>query len=199
MRFLFYFLLVFFFTSCQNGKEPLLGETEYQRNKNASFKDATKSPLSKADRKKFKGLSFFPFDSSYVIQAQLKKIPNSEWFQMKTTTDRSTKERVYGVLSFQLRGNPYSLHVYQGEEHLNSEDLKDYLFLPFLDLTNGNESYGGGRYIDLKISESDYIIIDFNKAYNPYCVYNDKFSCPIVPRINFLNTEIRAGEMNYEK
>lgn len=199
MRFLFYFFLVFFFTSCQNGKEPLLGETEYQRNKNASFKDATKSPLSKADRKKFKGLSFFPFDSSYVIQAQLKKIPNSEWFQMKTTTDRSTKERVYGVLSFQLRGNPYSLHVYQGEEHLNSEDLKDYLFLPFLDLTNGNESYGGGRYIDLKISESDYIIIDFNKAYNPYCVYNDKFSCPIVPRINFLNTEIRAGEMNYEK
>lgn len=199
MRFLFYFFLVFFFTSCQNGKEPLLGETEYQRNKNASFKDVTKSPLSKADRKKFKGLSFFPFDSSYVIQAQLKKIPNSEWFQMKTTTDRSTKERVYGVLSFQLRGNPYSLHVYQGEEHLNSEDLKDYLFLPFLDLTNGNESYGGGRYIDLKISESDYIIIDFNKAYNPYCVYNDKFSCPIVPRINFLNTEIRAGEMNYEK
>ncbi|MGV6831995.1 MAG: DUF1684 domain-containing protein [bacterium] len=199
MRFLFYFFLVFIFSSCQNGKEPLLGETEYQRNKNASFKDATKSPLSKADRKKFKGLSFFPFDSSFVVQAQLKRIPNSEWFQMNTTTDRSTKERVFGVLSFRLQGKQYSLNVYQGEENLISEDLKDYLFLPFLDLTNGNESYGGGRYIDLKIPESNNMIIDFNKAYNPYCVYNEKFSCPIVPRDNFLNTEIRAGEMNYEK
>ena len=77
--------------------------------------------------------------------------------------------------------------------------VQDYLFLPFLDDTNGEESYGGGRYIDLRIPETDTITIDFNRAYNPLCVYNEKFSCPIVPRVNYLPIQIKAGVKMYAK
>ena len=82
---------------------------------------------------------------------------------------------------------------------MKREGLEDYLFLPFIDDTNGEESYGGGRYIDLRIPEGDTIVIDFNKSYNPYCAYNDKYSCPIVPRINYLALEVRAGVMAFNK
>ena len=76
---------------------------------------------------------------------------------------------------------------------MNDEGFEDYLFLPFLDDTNGEESYGGGRYIDLKIPEGDQMTIDFNTAYNPYCAYDAKYSCPIVPRENYMDVEVRAG------
>ena len=68
-----------------------------------------------------------------------------------------------------------------------------------VDNTNGEETYGGGRYIDLTIPEGDTLIIDFNKAYNPYCVYNKKYSCPLVPRQNYLRTKVRAGVKNFNK
>jgi uncharacterized protein (DUF1684 family) len=72
-------------------------------------------------------------------------------------------------------------------------------FLPFTDETNGMESYGGGRYIDLNVPKGNKLIIDFNSAYNPYCAYNDKYSCPIVPRENYLKTRIEAGVKTFKK
>ena len=77
------------------------------------------------------------------------------------------------------------------------KELKDYLFLPFMDLTNGVSSYGGGRFLDLKIPEGESIIIDFKKAYNPYCAYNHRYSCPVPPDANHLNIEIPAGVKAY--
>ena len=82
---------------------------------------------------------------------------------------------------------------------MQDEEYKDYLFLPFLDDTNGEGSYGGGRYIDLRIPDSDTMIIDFNTAYNPYCAYNDRYSCPIVPRQNYLDVAIEAGVKAFKK
>lgn len=191
--------LVLLLMSCTQEKRPLLGETDYQKEQNAKFKDATTSPLTDKDRKDFKGLEFFKFDSTYIVKAALKRTPESEWFNMKTTTERLSKERVFGQLTFEINDESFNLNVYQGEENMQTEGLEDYLFLPFLDDTNGEESYGGGRYIDLRIPESDSITIDFNKAYNPICVYNEKFSCPIVPRINYLPIEINAGVKMYAK
>lgn len=185
--------------SCKQEKRPILGDTDYQKEQNAKFKDATKSPLTKNDRKTFRGLDFFDFDSNYVIKAKLKLTPETEWFNMKTTTERLSKERVFGILTFTINNETYSLNIYQGEENLQTEGFEDYLFLPFLDNTNGEESYGGGRYIDLRIPEGDSITIDFNRAYNPYCVYNEKFSCPIVPRVNYLPIAIKAGVKMYVK
>lgn len=199
MRFLIFLILGAFALGCAQDKQPILGKTAFQKRLNAEFRDATKSPLTDKDRKGFKGLSFFEVDSSYVVTATLQRTPDSPWFLMKTTTDRESKERVYGVLKFQLKGEFYELKVYQGEELMGQEEYQDYLFLPFLDATNGTESYGGGRYIDLRIPEGDHLTIDFNTAYNPYCAYNEQYSCPIVPRYNYLDTEIRAGVKAYKK
>ena len=196
----FLLLMILVFTiSCKQDKKPVLGETEFQREMNSEYKDATSSPLKDKDRKHFEGLDFFKFDSTYVVKANLKRTPDTEWFDMKTTTSRVSPERIYGILTFELKGQTYTLNVYQGKDLMEKEGLADYLFLPFIDETNGEESYGGGRYIDLRIPEGHTIEIDFNKAYNPYCAYNDKYSCPIVPRVNYLALNVRAGVKAFDK
>ena len=197
-NFLLLFLMVFS-VACAQEKQMHNEETKFQKELNAEYKDATTSPLKKKDLKKFKSLDFFKFDSTYVVKAKLKRTPDSEWFNMKTTTDRVSKERVFAIITFQLNEKTYQLNVYQGKDLMSTEDYRDYLFLPFLDDTNGTTTYGGGRYIDLSIPESDTLVIDFNTAYNPYCAYNDKYSCPIVPRENYLATEVKAGVKAFDK
>ena len=184
---------VFITYACNNGKRPIVGATDFQREMNAKFKDATTSPLSASDLKVFKNLNFFELDSTFVVTGVLKRTPNAEFFEMKTTTNRLSRERVFGIITVNLQNKRYRLNVYQGEENMQSLGNKDYLFLPFIDDTNGEESYAGGRYIDLRIPEGDSIVIDFNKAYNPYCDYNTKFSCPIVPRENYIDIPVKAG------
>ncbi|GAA4896772.1 DUF1684 domain-containing protein [Flaviramulus aquimarinus] len=191
--------LIFCLYGCVQKKRPVKGETEFQRELNAEYKDATTSPLKDKDRKVFEGLDFFKFDSTYVVKAKLKSTPNSKWFHMKTTTDRVSKERVFGILTFVLNGSTCQLNVYQGKDLIQEAGYEDYLFLPFSDETNGLESYGGGRYIDVRIPEGDTVIIDFNKAYNPYCAYNDKYSCPIVPRENYLKTRVESGVKAFKR
>ena len=186
-------------SSCERKKVPVTYETPFQKKINDEFKDASKSPLKPKDLKDFKGLDFFKYDESFKVMASLERTPDSQWFNMKTNTNRLSKERVYGILSFNLEGVAYRLNVYQGEENLQTEGFEDYLFLPFLDLTNGESTYAGGRYIDLRIPEGDSLEIDFNSAYNPLCAYNELFSCPIVPRQNLLNTEITAGVKDFKK
>jgi len=195
------FLLVLFVSalSCAQDKVPVAGETEFQREINSEYKDATKSPLKSKDLKTFKGLDFFKFDSTFVVTATLKRTLDSEWFKMQTTTSRVSDERVYGILTFELQGQTFTLNVYQGKDLMKEAGFEDYLFLPFIDNTNGEESYGGGRYLDMRIPEGDTIEIDFNKAYNPYCAYNEKYSCPIVPRVNYLDVKVRAGVKVFEK
>lgn len=188
-----------FFWSCAQNKEPIQGETEFQRELNASFKDASKSPLKDKDRRDFTGLDFFKFDSAYVVQATFKRTEDEKPFKMKTTTDRLATYVKYGEVSFTLHGATFQLNVYQDQDLLNDEEYEDYLFLPFLDHTNGEETYGAGRYIDLSIPEGNVITIDFNTAYNPYCAYNEKYSCPIVPRVNYVDAEVRAGVKDYKK
>lgn len=187
------------FLGCNQSKIPITGHTEFQINLNNEFKDASKSPLKAKDLKDFKGLEFFSYDSTYVVTARLKRLPDSEWFNMRTTTDRLTKERVFGIIEFTIQGQQFKLNVYQGEELMQTEGFEDYLFLPFLDNTNGVSSYAGGRYIDLRIPNGDSIIIDFNSAYNPLCAYNEKYSCPIVPRVNYLDMDIKAGVKAFDK
>ena len=171
----------------------------YQKEQNESFKDPDSSPLPDKYRKDFEELDFFKPDTSYIVKARFERTPNAEPFFMPTTTDRESQEVVYGIAYFTLNGTEHQLEVYQSLELLEDEEYEDYLFLPFLDNTNGEETYGGGRYIDLTIPEGDTLVIDFNKAYNPYCVYNKKYSCPLVPRQNYLRTMVRAGVKNFNK
>lgn len=162
----------------------------FQNQLNATFKDASKSPLLPKDLKGFTGLDFFKPDTNYVVKARFELNPNPITILMPTTTERLTQEVVYGYAHFSLGDNSYTLELYQNQ---NQESGENQLFLPFGDLTNGIETYGGGRYIDLEIPKGDSILIDFNQSYNPYCVYNKKYSCPLVPRQNVMKTKVMAG------
>jgi len=178
---------------------PLLADiVRFQREMDERFRDPKTSPLPDRFRKDFEGLDFFAPDTAYVVRAHLQRTPGAIPFDMPTTTDRKSREVVYGLVHFSLKGQLHALEVYQSLDPVEGEELGDYLFLPFLDETNGLETYGGGRYIDLSVPNGDSLTIDFNKAYNPYCVYDKKYSCPLVPRQNYLRTEVRAGVKDFE-
>lgn len=179
--------------------DALKGILEFQNDLNSEFKNPETSPLPDRYRKDFETLDFFPADTNYVITAKFVRTPDAVPFLMPTTTDRKSKEVVYGIAHFTLNGKAQQLEIYQNEELMEEEGYEDYLFLPFTDLTNGEETYGGGRYLDLSIPDSDTIILDFNRAYNPYCTYNKKYSCPLVPSVNHLETEILAGVKDFKK
>jgi len=195
-RLLFLFIVIL---SCSQDKQPIYGETEWQREMNADFKDASKSPLKDKDRKDFKSLDFFTFDSTYVVNTTLIRTPDEKPFKMKTTTDRLPNYVKYGVIEFELKGITHQLNIFQNIDLLSKPGYEDYLFLPFLDNTNGETSYGGGRYVEGRIPEGNTLRIDFNEAYNPYCAYNEKYSCPIVPRDNYVDTKIEAGVKAFAK
>ncbi|PNQ73372.1 hypothetical protein C1T31_07600 [Hanstruepera neustonica] len=199
MKKLFVLFLIISVSACAQKKEPITGETDWQREMNANFKDASKSPLKDKDRKTFKGLDFFKFDSIYVVHATLTRTPNEKPFKMKTTTERLPEYVKYGVVSFKLHGENHQLNIYQNIGLLSEPGYEDYLFLPFLDSTNGETSYAGGRYVECRIPKGHNLTIDFNTAYNPYCAYNEKYSCPIVPRENYLDTKIEAGVKTFKK
>lgn len=189
--------------SCNSqGKRPLMGETIYQQELNAIYKDASKSPLKKKDLKEFKGLDFFPVDTSFIVKAKFTKIRNAPIFKMATTTERKPLYKEYGLLNFTFNEKNYVLTIYQSQEDLENEVYKDLLFLPFTDITSGDESYGGGRYMDIKttdITKDNTIVLNFNNTYNPYCAYNEKYSCPLTPRKNHLEIAIKAGIKAFKK
>ena len=183
-----------------SGSDTVLKDIlQFQRSMNEEFKNPKTSPLADTYRKDFVGLDFFEPDTTYVVVAKLELTPEALPFLMPTTTERKSEEVVYGVVHFQLNGEEYQLEVYQNTELMLQEEHRDYLFLPFTDKTNGEETYAGGRYIDLSIPGGDSITIDFNKAYNPYCAYNKKYSCPIVPNVNTLDTKVLAGVKVFKK
>jgi len=192
-------LYLLFLNSCIDSNEEYYKDlTAYRKEINIMFSDSTTSPLPKEDLLHFKGLEFFPVDPAYSIEADFQITPGSETFKMPMSKERIVWYRKYGVAKFTLKGKELSLAVYQNQDLVKKEGYEDYLFLPFKDLTNGVETYGGGRYIDLRIPDGDKILIDFNKAYNPYCAYNYKYSCPIPPDENHLQVEIKAGVLDYE-
>ncbi len=196
-------ILLTFLGGCSQKKEIFDDYTasikNFQYKLNVEFSDTKISPLTKKDLKKFKSLDFFPIDSTYRVIAKFELNENPIFFEMPTSTDRRPIYKTYGTATFTLNGKELKLHIYQNQNLIKEPDYKNYLFIPFTDLTNSNGSYGGGRYIDLEIPEGDTMVIDFNRAYNPYCAYNEKYSCPIPPRENDLPVKIKAGVKDYLK
>jgi len=187
------FVLIALFMAVVGFSQKKETAADFQNRLNQEFTDAAQSPLTVEDLKTFKALDFFPIDSNFIVTAHFKKAKNEKAFEMKTTTDRTPLYVKYGEITFQIKGEEFKLNVYQNLELIRRKEYKNHLFLPFSDLTSGNETYIGGRYIDLEIPKEKTITIDFNKAYNPYCAYNPKYSCPIVPLENDLMTYINAG------
>jgi uncharacterized protein (DUF1684 family) len=172
---------------------------QYRARQEATFKAKKKSPLLPADRRKFKGLNYYPINLKYRVKARFTRNENPVLFRMKTTTERLPEYTKYGEVTFVLDGETYRLEVYQSPEIMQRPGYEDYLFIPFTDLTNGDDTYDVGRYVEMTIPAAEEVTVDFNKAYNPYCSYSPRFSCPIPPEANQLAVAIMAGEKKYKQ
>jgi len=161
--------------------------------------DSTSGVLNLSEINNFQGLAYYDVDSNYRIQARFTKNIGKR-FKMITSTDRRPVYRRYGFVEFTLHDTLCHLTVYQNMElsgflHFSTRKVyKDYLFIPFRDVTSGKETYGGGRFLDARIPTNDTLILDFNLNYNPYCAYSERYSCPIPPAENTLRVSILAGE-----
>ncbi len=196
MKYLFtLFLCIPFILNAQPDSITVVKEVlTFQDELNKEYRDKTTSPLKPSALKEFRQHDFFPIDLKYVVQAQLTLTPDSPFIPMKATGKIVQKYRTFAIAQFQLQGQSYSLTLYQSKDLRSNPEYEDYLFLPFTDLTTGDETYGGGRYLGLRIpKEGNTLIINFNLAYNPYCAYSDFYSCPLVPKVNDLPVAIRAG------
>ena len=187
---------------------PLLGEgmnsfsvaleekmvLDWRKKRDEFFRNHERSPLTIKEKRNFRGLKYFPFSPQYVLHGPIERyifhISNPEYYATFLTT-RGTKKRYirYGMFHFKLNGKEYTIQIYKSI-------LSDALFIPFKDMTNGKETYEGGRYIDAEILTGYNMVLDFNMAYNPSCVYNEKFICIFPPKENELNIRIEAGEKN---
>lgn len=149
-----------------------------------------------------KNMHFYPVNETYRVNAKFERVKNGRWFTMETSGTMKKVYRVYGTIHFTIRDTAVKLNIYQSQQLMAVEEYREHLFLPFTDLTSGDDTYASGRYIDLTFNDiiGNKVIIDFNKAYNPYCAYvSGKYNCPIPPKENNLPVAIRAGEMNYLK
>ena len=157
------------------------------------FLKSERSPLDSAD---LQNLRFFEADEKYRVACTFQRTPDEKPFDLPTSGGITKPFVKYGVLTFHLDGQTLQLAVYQNLALQKIPAYAQLLFLPFRDATNGETTYGGGRYIDLSIAEVEVEapILDFNKCYNPWCHYSDGYTCPIPPSENTLEVEIQAGE-----
>lgn len=174
----------------------VLSEEEIMAKREEHFQeltDTTLGVLNKEEIEHFGGLSYFAFDKNYQMEVRFVKDIGKK-FKMPTSTERLPVYRRYGYIYFEHESVACTLEVYQNMALRKNKEYYDYLFIPFRDKTCGNETYGGGRYLDARIPEGEALAIDFNLAYNPYCAYSHRYSCPIPPEANTLKVAINAGE-----
>lgn len=170
----------------------------FQQELNAEYRNPAESPLLPEAQKTFAGLPFYPANYAACVVARFVRDSSQAPFEMPTSTARRPLYRKYGELHFTLEGKALRLTVYQSLDLLHRAGFADYLFVPFTDRTNGHGSYGGGRYLDLRQGQirDGQLVLDFNRAYNPYCAYGRLFSCPVPPAENRLAVEVKAGVMS---
>lgn len=174
---------------------------KHRADKDIEMQSRKTSPLQKADRKNFKDLPYFDIDEKWLITARFRLNEKQDVIEIPTSAGYSKTFSAYGVLDIYIDGNYFPITAYkrvykEGQEEPEHQTL----FVPFKDLTTGESTYGGGRYLDIEIPEDGADIkVDFNLCYSPYCAYGGGFACPIPPSANFIKAEITAGEKTYVK
>jgi uncharacterized protein len=148
------------------------------------------SPVPEDRRKALLPLAYFPISLEYRVPAVLRAYPDRSTLEMPTSTGQLRTMVRVGRLDFTLRGQQLGLSAFveSGARNL------DQLFVPFTDLTSGTETYPAGRYLDLERTRTGLYVIDFNRAYHPFCYYNPAYDCPYPPRENRLQIPVRGGE-----
>jgi uncharacterized protein len=159
----------------------------------ASIRDKKTTLLSNDYYSRFTGLSYFPADIKYRVVAKLTKLSESEKMNLDMTGGTPYGFMHYGKVSFYLDGEAVELEVFE----FPSRSAIKSLFVPFTDETSGEECFGGGRFVLINIPKEDQIIVDFNLAINPICVYDPEHSCPIPPESNHISKRITAGVKMY--
>ena len=159
--------------------------TAFREEKDEFFGHHPQSPLTPEQRRDFKGLEYFPENDALRLEVKVDPFTDQQPMQMQTSTGGVQTYVRYGRFQFQVDGQPAELTIYQSENGF---------FLPFVDSLAGTETYPAGRYLEPEPLPGDHFLVDFNIAYNPYCAYNEMWSCPITPAENRLKVPVRAGE-----
>jgi uncharacterized protein (DUF1684 family) len=197
------FLFLIFAFSIMVNAQTFYGQIDvkvFREGRDKEFRNKEESPLKEEDFPIFKSLNYFLVDTKFRVEANFARTSDETYFHMPTSAGQTKKFIKFGNLKFKLRGKDYSLNAYQADAKVLAKfpEYADLLFIPFKDMTNGKETYGGGRYIDIKTPAGAKVILDFNLAYNPNCAYgSERYSCPIPPKTNFLQVKINAGEKSY--
>jgi uncharacterized protein len=190
-------IIVFYGFSGSQDDEAYVGKIKKEREEKDRFmRTSAESPFAK-NPEAFKSLSYFEPDPAYRIVARLEPIIEKKVFVLATSDGKEERFMNYAWAHFNHGGVENRLLIL---EVMQMGPLRGKLFLAFGDATSGKETYGAGRYLDLnKMPGSNTITLDFNQAYNPYCAYNDTYSCPFPPAENLLSVAIKAGEKNYHE
>ncbi|MBP6025516.1 DUF1684 domain-containing protein [Ferruginibacter sp.] len=196
MRFLLGTIVFFLFNTVAVAQK----KTTYTNSINSFQKKyvATHEVVKGKERKLFR---FFAADENFKIQCRFESATDTAVISMKTSGKTIPQKdfKRYGKLLFTIHDTALQLTVYQSVQQ--NPLYKNYLFIPFTDVTTGDETYGSGRYIDIETTDikNNMVTIDFNKAYNPYCAYSTGYNCPVPPKENYLVVAIKAGEKNFAK
>ncbi|MFK7926279.1 MAG: DUF1684 domain-containing protein [Bacteroidia bacterium] len=186
------FLIIIITDQLTNHPTAYSQSLEKQRaQKDLQFTNDPQGPIPIERKAEFEGLKYFSINEEYRLDANFVSNTSPDTLKLMTTTGEIREMIEAGKIQFQLHGLNHELIAYRYLEPGNSA-----FFVPFKDLTSGVATYGGGRYLDIPSEEP--IVLDFNRAYNPYCVYNETFSCPLPPRENTLSVEVRAGEVKFD-
>lgn len=177
--------------ACNTKSDYINAVEQEQIRRQAVFVNAKESPLDTAEIKTFKGLKFFGANENFKTQAVITWLPQIGYINLHRTGGDMVEYMQTAVIDFTLEGQSFQLPVYQDEEMKRNRTL----FIPFTDLTNGTETYNGGRYIDLPYNDHhNEVVLDFNYSYIPYCAHTPRYSCPKVPKENHLEIAVTAGE-----
>ena len=162
----------------------------FRAEKNEFFGSHPQSPLTRGQKMNFKGLNYFPENGTLRLEVKVDEFPVKETFEMQTSTGDVQVYEKFGKFRFMVDGEKVELTIYQSQHGF---------FLPFVDSLANRETYPAGRYLEPEPLPSGHFLVDFNKAYNPYCAYNERWSCPITPAENRLKVAVRAGEMLFHE
>ena len=162
----------------------------FRNEKDEFFGQHPQSPLTHAQKHDFKGLKYFPENPALRREVEVKVFPSQATVSIQTTGGQPQSYLRYGRFKFEVDGQEAELTLYSS---------KDGFFLPFVDSLAGKETYPAGRYIEVEQIPGGKFRVDFNLAYNPYCAYNDQWSCPLTPAENRLKVAIRAGEKMFHE
>lgn len=163
---------------------------EFRAEKDSFFASHPQSPLTPEQKRNFRGLSYFPENPALRLETAVEPFPQQDEIVMQTSTGGAQTYTRYGRFKFEVEGQEAQLTIYASEHGF---------FLPFVDALAGTDTYPAGRYLEPEVLPGGKFLIDFNLSYNPYCAYNERWSCPLTPFENRLKVPIRAGEKNFSQ